>query len=390
MLLTTTRCFAWLRLVLANCCAVGLVLGLSVTAHSAPAGQTVNRTQCKVIVAALNFRTGPGLHYAPPITTLPRDSALIPLSRNLDSTWIKVRTVKASAVGWVSALPRYVACDSAVRDLPLDSDIYGPYPDCEAAEPACNRPDVATMPPEFVLDTPILVEEMNTVLPGERPVIILVGFAPQELVVKSTTPWGYTDADGQFIAAGIGILGHAGGVITGVIPGHAGAEKVVAKVAVDYVNPALQDDELVIEIPVEVFGAHAIVDLTSGVVSNRILLRVEGTVTTDDYLVFAWSVSTESGTQRQGGAEWFLWPTLVRAKNAVVVRELAVPHMKTMPAMNQERDNAVLWTLSGVIAGTEVMESGTLVIEQDAMLIRLDAHQTVWVDGVQLAAVDQE
>ena len=64
--------------------------------------------------------------------------------------------------------------------------------------------------------------------------------------------------------------------------------------------------------------------------------------------------------------------------------------MKTMPAMNQERDNAVLWTLSGVIAGTEVMESGTLVIEQDAMLIRLDAHQTVWVDGVQLAAVDQE
>jgi hypothetical protein len=246
------------------------------------------------------------------------------------------------------------------------------------------------MPPEFVLESPIVVEEMNTLLLGERPVIILVGFAPQQLVAKSTTTWGYTDADGQFVAAGVGILDHEGGVITGAIPGFSGPEEVVAKVSVDYVNPALQDDEVVIEIPVEAFGAHAVVDLTSGVVSNRILLRVEGAVTTDDYLVFSWSVRTESGAQRQGGAEWFLWPALVKAKRSVVVREMAVPHMKTMPDTNQEMDNAVLWTLSGVIAGTKMMESGTLAIEQDAMLIRIDANQEVWIDGVQHAAADQE
>ncbi|MEZ4733755.1 MAG: hypothetical protein R3E79_42200 [Caldilineaceae bacterium] len=240
------------------------------------------------------------------------------------------------------------------------------------------------MPPKHTLDHPIPQEQVNRSLPGERPVVIQIGVAPPDFVARSTTTWGYTDSNDQFVAAGVGVLDYKGGVILGELSSTVDPKEVIVKVSVDYVNPALKDEDRVYNVPVEVNGAHLAVDLTSGMLTNTVLFKLDSGVTTEDFLVFAWNCRGEKIVEQQSGADWFFWPTLIKAKRTVLVRSLAVPRMERIRGID------VHWTLSGVLMGRRLMVNGILPSDRDAMLIHIDSNQDVWVDGVKQNSVNEE
>lgn len=74
---------------------------------------------CVVRVNSLNLRTGPGLAYDPPLGALARDTVLIPLQRNPNTSWVRVQVYGSNDVGWVSAGSQYLACNINLFNLPL-------------------------------------------------------------------------------------------------------------------------------------------------------------------------------------------------------------------------------------------------------------------------------
>lgn len=106
---------------------------LTVTAASAPPAT------CTVVTAALNFRTGPGVNYTPPLRVLTKGTVLTPIARNATATWIQVQIGDTTETGWVSAATALVRCNLAISQLPLASTSATPNPPSSTASSAPVR-----------------------------------------------------------------------------------------------------------------------------------------------------------------------------------------------------------------------------------------------------------
>lgn len=74
------------------------------------------------VLQDLNFRSGPGTAYRPPVRALPANTALIPLAFNPTGIpggpWVQVREVQGDEIGWVSAGEQFVSCNIDLTNLP--------------------------------------------------------------------------------------------------------------------------------------------------------------------------------------------------------------------------------------------------------------------------------
>ncbi len=102
--------------------------------------------RCSVQADSLNLRSGPGSEYVPPLAVLPNRTALRPIARSGDSTWIEVQVEDSGQSGWVSANAIYVACDMTIADLPLGEIPPTPIPPTPL--PATPTP-TAVAPPQI-------------------------------------------------------------------------------------------------------------------------------------------------------------------------------------------------------------------------------------------------
>ncbi|MBI4926252.1 MAG: hypothetical protein HY835_00695 [Anaerolineae bacterium] len=77
--------------------------------------------QC-VVQQGLNFRSGPGTAFNPPLGTLQKDAVVIPQGFNPSGfpggTWVQVSDPSSGKVGWVSAGAEFVKCNVDVNSLP--------------------------------------------------------------------------------------------------------------------------------------------------------------------------------------------------------------------------------------------------------------------------------
>jgi hypothetical protein len=82
--------------------------------------QNVSASQvlCNVVAQALYLREGPSTSYDP-LTPLSQGTRFVPLGRNPDGTWIKVRVAGSEQLGWVANSDGYVSCNVSVTNLPV-------------------------------------------------------------------------------------------------------------------------------------------------------------------------------------------------------------------------------------------------------------------------------
>jgi hypothetical protein len=143
-----------------------LLLGLSllfrdpmVTAAGWPLAQKAAGTpvapdttpECTVVSLALNLRSGPGVHYNPPLRALTKGTVLTPVARNAAATWLQVQVKETAETGWVSAGAPYVRCNIPVTQLPTAAPATT-HPAPPSAPAALGR-STPTPPPTFVATT---------------------------------------------------------------------------------------------------------------------------------------------------------------------------------------------------------------------------------------------
>jgi|WetSurMetagenome_2_1015567.scaffolds.fasta_scaffold34696_2 hypothetical protein len=149
---------------------------------------------CRVISAGLNLRPGPGTVYAPPLAGLARDTELRPVSfvaRGFPTgQWIETQVVSDGREGWVSAEPKFVACNIQLALLPAGVPPPTPTPaPTVTLLPPTNIPIVppATPPPAAqVAVIPVDGNSGNQNLRNNRGVnsgrnLLLPGFASYEV-----------------------------------------------------------------------------------------------------------------------------------------------------------------------------------------------------------------
>jgi hypothetical protein len=149
---------------------------------------------CRVISTGLNLRSGPGTVYAPPLAGLARDTELRPISfvaRGFPTgQWIETQVVSDGREGWVSAEPKFVACNIQLASLPAGAPppTPTPAPTARLARPT-EIPIVpiatATAAPQVAV-IPVDGSEGNKALGNDREVnsgrnLLLPGFASYEV-----------------------------------------------------------------------------------------------------------------------------------------------------------------------------------------------------------------
>lgn len=86
------------------------------------AGPTATTGPRCTVLQDLNFRSGPGTAYRPPVRALPANTPLIPLAFNPTGIpggpWVQVRQVEGNEIGWVSAGEQFVSCNIDLTSLP--------------------------------------------------------------------------------------------------------------------------------------------------------------------------------------------------------------------------------------------------------------------------------
>ncbi len=125
------------------------------------ASPTAVAAVCRV-VGDVNLRPGPGVVYNPPLRSLVSNTQLTPLAYvpvgQPQGPWLLVQVQPSGQLGWVSALPQYVLCDSDPAALP-PPDVIPPTPVPPptavptAAPPTATRP-LASAPPDIDNDAP--------------------------------------------------------------------------------------------------------------------------------------------------------------------------------------------------------------------------------------------
>ena len=92
-----------------------------VTSTTAPEANATTGPRCTVL-QDLNFRTGPGTAYNPPISTLQANMEVIPIAYQPvgipGGSWVQVENPANQQKGWVSAGSQYVSCNIDLTTLP--------------------------------------------------------------------------------------------------------------------------------------------------------------------------------------------------------------------------------------------------------------------------------
>jgi hypothetical protein len=74
------------------------------------------------VLSEVNFRSGPGTPYRPPIRALPVGTELVPLGFNpvgvIGGPWVHVRDESRNEIGWVSGETRLLSCNIDLNELP--------------------------------------------------------------------------------------------------------------------------------------------------------------------------------------------------------------------------------------------------------------------------------
>jgi len=120
--------------------------------------ETAATPACAVVASSLNLRSGPGVAYEPPVTTLVRDALLIPIGFSAvgypGGQWVQVQTPD-NQTGWVSADPQFVTCNIDPATLP---PISVPPPPTATPTltpiPAQPTPTLSPTPESFVVFEP--------------------------------------------------------------------------------------------------------------------------------------------------------------------------------------------------------------------------------------------
>jgi hypothetical protein len=79
----------------------------------------LQRPACLAVYAnGLLLRSGPGLHYRPPLGMVAPGALLTPVARSEDGEWMQVRVEATGEEGWVTAGTPFVACQVGADELP--------------------------------------------------------------------------------------------------------------------------------------------------------------------------------------------------------------------------------------------------------------------------------
>jgi hypothetical protein len=74
------------------------------------------------VLQDLNFRSGPGTAYRPPVRAFPANTQLVPLAYNPTGVpsgpWVQVKEEGGNELGWVSAGEQFVSCNIDLTSLP--------------------------------------------------------------------------------------------------------------------------------------------------------------------------------------------------------------------------------------------------------------------------------
>jgi hypothetical protein len=89
--------------------------------QSLPTATATESPACTVL-QVLNFRSGPGTAYRPPISTLPEGTKLIPQGYNPvgvpGGSWVEVKQESGDQIGWVSSGNQFISCNIELTLLP--------------------------------------------------------------------------------------------------------------------------------------------------------------------------------------------------------------------------------------------------------------------------------
>jgi hypothetical protein len=105
--------------------------GIPVTASTAPTQPSpTSGPQC-TIQKQVNFRSGPGTDFVPPLGSLPAGTRVVPqgfVAQGFPGgAWVQVLEPGANQIGWVSADSQFIACNLDVTKLPAVS-VQAPPP----------------------------------------------------------------------------------------------------------------------------------------------------------------------------------------------------------------------------------------------------------------------
>ncbi len=117
----------------------------------AQAKVTVSEALCTVTTNNLNFRSGPGTVYDPPIRKLSSGTRLTPLSRSPDGQWLEVKVQQTGETGWVSASASYVSCNVDVAALSVGTVPPTPTPQPTATATPTPTPSPTPTTPPFAV-----------------------------------------------------------------------------------------------------------------------------------------------------------------------------------------------------------------------------------------------
>ncbi|MCB0111540.1 MAG: SH3 domain-containing protein, partial [Caldilineaceae bacterium] len=173
---------------------------------------TTQAPSCRVVVNALNLRSGPGTVYVPPIGTLILDQMLIPIGRDGEAKWLQVNVGGAGQVGWVAADPNFIACNLDRSLLPIVSAPPTPMPTpISIPIQELTVGDRATVLIEANLrHTPGYFakpdDDILTVIPANEVVTIIGGPSVDDQPTRAIAPFpsiwwrvSYEDASGTFL-----------------------------------------------------------------------------------------------------------------------------------------------------------------------------------------------
>ena len=112
--------------------------------------------QCTV-VSGVNLRPGPGTAYDPPLAGLGPNTTLRPLAFSPVGyplgQWLQVEVLGTGQIGWVSAGPQWISCDSDVAALQPPA-IIPPTPQPQSPLPTATATRVVAAAPDIDNDAP--------------------------------------------------------------------------------------------------------------------------------------------------------------------------------------------------------------------------------------------